>query len=187
MADCCECGNNISGSLTFWDFLAMLRSFWTRTLFHRLSTWLVAWVFGLWQDCCGRVMIAGYGTIMHLHRLLPMCKELLYSIFHRKSPGILMIGGFTLLENNWTMDITGFVQWLLHKLSYLHVTICLVIMKQRVTCIWQDLSYKIPLKLSGCHVKCSLLDVYNRVILSMKCSHWLMWVKWVLSPHEHLK
>jgi hypothetical protein len=36
---------------------------------------------------------------MQFHGLQPVCKELLYSTFHRKDPGILMFGGFTLFEN----------------------------------------------------------------------------------------
>lgn len=46
----------------------------------------------------------------------------------------------------------------------------LIMIKQTVICVWEGLSYKLPLKLSGCHVKYSLSDVYNRFILSKKCS-----------------
>jgi len=51
---------------------------------------------------------------MQFLRLQPVCKELLYSTFHREDPsGIFMIGGFTLKIT----VVKVFVQWLLHMLS----------------------------------------------------------------------
>ena len=121
---------------------------------------------------------------MQLHRLQPMCKKTPLSTNHKNSPRILMIGGFTLFENNCHRlgVITVFVQWLLHALS------CwLWMMKQTVTCIWQGLSCKIPLNLSGCHVKYSRLDVGSFFAGNLPSLHVAYVSQWMLFPYEHLK